>query len=181
VALDSEQIDRLYRRNARALTVFFARRTWDAETAVDLTAETFAAVFADRAQFRGTSDEDAKSWMYGIAHHQLSAYWRRGAIERRALGRLHVERRALHDSEIERIEELAYSGEVAAHIATQLAHLGPDYAEAVRLRVVEESSYPEVARALGISQVAARARVSRGLRTLALALEEHPLLVGETG
>lgn len=181
MGLSGEEIDRLYRRHARALTVFFARRTWDAETAVDLTAETFAAAFTDRRQFRGSSDEQAKSWIFGIAHHQLSAYRRRGAIERRALSQLHVERRALNDAEIERIEELALFGELAAHIASALEHLGSEYSEAVRLRVVEERSYAEVAAQLGISQVAARARVSRGLRALAAALREHPLLAGELG
>lgn len=179
MSLDGARIERLYRRHARALTIFFARRTWDAEAAVDLTAETFAAAFADREQFRGHSDEDAKAWLFGIAHHQLSGYRRRGAVERRAVARLHVERRTLTDAEIERIEELADLGQLAEHIAAALDHLGPEYSEAVRLRIVEERSYSEVAATLNISQVTARARVSRGLRALADALRDHPLLATE--
>jgi DNA-directed RNA polymerase specialized sigma24 family protein len=41
----------------------------------------------------------------------------------------------------------------------------------VRLRVVDELAYPVVAARLGITEQAARARVSRALRVLAVALE----------
>jgi RNA polymerase sigma-70 factor (ECF subfamily) len=43
--------------------------------------------------------------------------------------------------------------------------------DALQLRVVEEQSYQQVAAALGVSEQTARARVSRGLRSLARALE----------
>jgi RNA polymerase sigma-70 factor, ECF subfamily len=43
--------------------------------------------------------------------------------------------------------------------------------DALRLRVIDERSYPEIAETLGVSEQAARARVSRGLRRLADALE----------
>jgi RNA polymerase sigma-70 factor (ECF subfamily) len=176
VALDRQEIDHLYRRHARDVTVFFARRTRDSEMAFDLTAETFAAALADREQFRGAGPDAGKAWIFGIAHNQLSAYRRRGAIERRALGRLHVEPRALTDGEIERIEELAGLNDLAEAVSGQLARLGPHYADALRLRVVEELSYQEVAATLGVSGTSARARVSRGLRSLAAALRDHPLL-----
>ncbi|HEY3774967.1 MAG TPA: sigma factor-like helix-turn-helix DNA-binding protein [Solirubrobacteraceae bacterium] len=50
----------------------------------------------------------------------------------------------------------------------------PQHRDALRLRVVEERPYPEVARVLGISEQAARARVSRGLRSLRSVLEAAP-------
>ena len=43
----------------------------------------------------------------------------------------------------------------------------------MRLRVVDELGYPAIATRLGISEQAARARVSRGLRALAGALDHH--------
>jgi len=43
--------------------------------------------------------------------------------------------------------------------------------EALQLRVVDELDYPTVADRLGVSEVAARARVSRALRALAGALD----------
>ena len=54
-----------------------------------------------------------------------------------------------------------------------LAELGPEQREAVRLRVVDELGYPAVAARLGVSEQTARARVSRGLRALAAAVDRH--------
>jgi RNA polymerase sigma factor (sigma-70 family) len=161
----------LYDRHARTLVLFFQRRTYDPEAAVDLMAETFAAAFRARGTFRG---EDAAAWLYGIARHQLAGYYRRGAVERRALARLGIERRALTDGELERIEQLAGSAAMRDEIAQALGGLSAELREALELRVVQERPYEEVARLLRISEPTARQRVSRALRTLArgLAVEE---------
>ena len=166
MTLDADAIADLYDRHARTLLAFLARRAADPEVAVDLLAETFAAAFKDRRRFRG---DDPLPWLYGIARHQLSGYFRRGRVERRALERLGVQRRELTEAEYDRIEELAgLGGEVSA----ALASLSPEQQDAVRLRVVEERPYPEVARALGVSEPTARARVSRALRALRSSTEE---------
>jgi RNA polymerase sigma-70 factor (ECF subfamily) len=44
-----------YRRHVDAMLGFFSRRTRDAELAADLTAETFAAALAGRAQYKPSS------------------------------------------------------------------------------------------------------------------------------
>jgi RNA polymerase sigma-70 factor (ECF subfamily) len=171
VPLSGDDISRLYGREARELLVFFARRVFDPEAAVDLVGETFAAGFEDRDQFRGRSEGEAVGWLYGIARHQLSAYFRRGSVERRAMNRLGVERRGLSDPEYERIEELSVTAELRETVRARMEQLAPGLREAVRLRVVDECSYAEVATSLGISAENARARVSRGLRALAARLE----------
>jgi RNA polymerase sigma-70 factor (ECF subfamily) len=81
---------------------------------------------------------------------------------------------AITSDEIERIEQLAGVEELRVAVAQALATLGADQREALRLRVVDELDYPVVARRLGVSEPTARARVSRGLRRLAAALEEEP-------
>jgi DNA-directed RNA polymerase specialized sigma24 family protein len=48
--------------------------------------------------------------------------------------------------------------------------LSGEQREAVRMRVLEERSYDVVSRELGITETAARARVSRGLRALRRAM-----------
>jgi RNA polymerase sigma factor (sigma-70 family) len=58
-----------------------------------------------------------------------------------------------------------------AAIADGLAALSEDHREALRLRIVEERSYAEVAQTLGVSEQTARARVSRALRTLSKTTE----------
>jgi RNA polymerase sigma-70 factor, ECF subfamily len=138
VPLDPDDISRLYRLHARAMTAFFARRTYDPEAAVDLVAETFATAFEARRTFRGQGDDAAIGWIYGIARHQLSAFYRRGGVERRAMDRLGVERRALTDPEYERIEELAGLAETRGRVAAALGELPAEHADVLRLRVVDE-------------------------------------------
>ena len=162
-AMTGDELTRLYDRHAETMLAFFARRTYAPEVTVDLLAETFAVAFRDRRQFRGG---DQRAWLFAIARHQLTDYFRRGRVERRALARLGVERRPLTDDEYDRIEELAATRELRATIAAALAALPAEHRTVLRLRVVEERSYYELAGMLGISEQTARARVSRALRAL---------------
>jgi DNA-binding CsgD family transcriptional regulator len=75
---------------------------------------------------------------------------------------------------VERIEELVGLADLRAALATALDQLSPAHRQVLQLRVVEDLSYGEVARRLGISEQTARARVSRGLKTLALLLDRKP-------
>jgi RNA polymerase sigma factor (sigma-70 family) len=171
VPLTTDDITALYRRLAEPMLAFFARRTYDPEAAVDLVAETFAAIVRDRRQFRGKGHEEAAAWAYGIARHQLSAWYRRGQVEQRALRRVGIERRELTEAEYERIVELGGLDGVRARVAEHLERLDAQQRRALTLRVVEERSYEDVASALGVTEQTARARVSRALRELAANLD----------
>ena len=160
-----------YRLHARSILVFLARRTYDPEIALDLTAETFAQAFAARRRFRGHSDEDAAAWLFAIARHVLSRYLRRGRTELRALKRLGVEVPPLEAEDLVRVVELAGLDDLRGAVARELEGLTAEHREALRLRVVEELSYEDVAHQLKITEPAARARVSRGLRTIGRALD----------
>jgi RNA polymerase sigma-70 factor (ECF subfamily) len=105
----------------------------------------------------------------------LASYARSRQIERSALNRLGVERRELNDEEYERIIELAGLGEARAQLRRDFALLDEDQRHVLRLRVVEQRPYPDVAHALGVSEQTARARVSRALRALRTAQRAgHP-------
>ena len=171
MTLAPEDISRLYRAHARDVLRFMARRTLQPEVAVDLVAETFAQALADRARFRGSGDAEALASIFGIARHQLGKYFRRGAVERRALARFGLQVAAMTDADFERVEELGELSARRAAIADGLAALSEDHRAALRLRIVEERSYAEVAQTLGVSEQTARARVSRALRTLSKATE----------
>lgn len=162
-----------YEAEAPRLLLFFARRTCDPQAAMDLCAETFAAAFEGRRRFRGDSEEEARAWLYGIAHHRLSRFFRRGATERRALTRLGMQTPELSDGDIEQIEREADLPNVRARVRAGMEDLSGEHREALRLRVVEELPYDEVARQLGVSEPTARARVSRGLRALARVLSHE--------
>ena len=171
MSLTAEDITELYERCAEQILVFLARGTRDPEVAVDILAETFAQAFEDRGQFRGSDERAARGWLYGIARHQLTDYFRRERAQLHAVARLGIERRALTDAEYERIEELAGSRELRACVADLLDGLPDDQREAVRLRVVNDETYAGLAQKLGITQDTARARVSRGLRRLRAAID----------
>jgi RNA polymerase sigma-70 factor (ECF subfamily) len=112
--------------------------------------------------------------LFGIASHQFAGYVRRGQANRRLLRRLGVEVPAADDAERERILELAGLGSRRAIVAQELARLSAEQRDALRLRVVDELSYTVVAQRLGITEQAARMRVSRGLAALARALDQVP-------
>ena len=171
--LDADRLAAAYDRDARRLLVFFTRRTYDAQLAIDLVGETYARAFELRRRFAGDAhDADAlAAWVFGIARNVLNEALRRGAAERRALRRAGVQSPALCGEELARVEELAALGELRAAVAGALVELAGEQRDAVRLRVVDELDYADVAGRLGISEQAARARVSRGLRSLAAALD----------
>jgi RNA polymerase sigma-70 factor (ECF subfamily) len=149
----------------------FTRRCYDAQLALDLVGETFARAHARRARFRGQSEADAIAWIWAIARDALRDALRRGRAERRALSRLGIEPPQLTDEELVRIEQLAGLEDLRAALSEALERLAPEQREALRLRVVQELDYATVASRLGVSQATARARVSRGLRSLTVALD----------
>lgn len=164
----------LYRRHAEDLLRYFARRTLDPEAAAELTAETFAEAFASRRNYRDTG-VNGVAWVYGIARHQLSRFYRTGTIEARGREGIGMPRRDLPAEDYERIEELVDLAPIREALVEALATLGDEQRDALQLRVIDELSYPDVASRLGCAEAAARQRVSRGLRRIAIVLQERGL------
>jgi RNA polymerase sigma-70 factor (ECF subfamily) len=151
---------------------FFARRTFDPETAFDLMAETFAELFAHIDGFRGETEEQGRAWMWTVARHQLYRWRERGIVERRSLERLGMPVATLGQVEYERIEDLADLQRVRPQLEQALDQLGSEQREALQLRVLEHREYDDIAQQCGASPQVIRARVSRGLRQLAKTLAE---------
>jgi RNA polymerase sigma-70 factor (ECF subfamily) len=170
---DARAFGAFYDAYADRVLAFVARRVLDPEVAFDLMSETFAKALARQAQFRGDSAAEEQAWLFAIARSELSHYWRSGRVERAALARFAISTPPLSEAEQERIEALAGLHAISDRLGAALEALSADQRRAVELRVVEDCSYAEVAAALGVTEPTARARVSRGLRALALALEAH--------
>jgi RNA polymerase sigma-70 factor (ECF subfamily) len=166
------EFETTYDACAEGLLVYFTRRTLDPETALDLWSETLAQAYAGWRRFRGSTQDEAAAWLYAIAANQWAGYLRRGYAERRALRRLGIERPQLAADDIERLEELAGLTALRDRVGAALGELPVEQREALRLRVVEELPYAEVAERMNVTEPTARARVSRGLRRLSLTLEE---------
>jgi len=103
----------------------------------------------------------------------LSHYFRRQSVDMRALRRLGVERPALDDESIARIEELADIERAQPRIHEALERMHASDREIVELRVLDELDYPEIAERLGCSIGSARTRVHRGLARMAALLEVY--------
>ena len=159
-----------YDRYERALVGYFARRTGDAEVAADLTAEVFAAALAAAHRYR-PEHPSAAGWLFAIAHNKLMASLRRGRVEAQARRRLGIrEPIELDAHELEQVESAASAD---GWVGELLERLPPLQREAVRARIVDERSYPDIAGELRTSQLVVRQRVSRGLSRLRAELEER--------
>jgi RNA polymerase sigma factor (sigma-70 family) len=161
----------MYAREFEGVLIFLARRTLDVTIAADLAAETFALAFRGWPRLAGRTDEEIRAWLFTVARRQVSRYLRRARAEHRAVRRLGIQVPVLHVDDVELVEERAGLGVLRTEVHARLSGLNPGLRDAVRLRVVDELHYPEVAMLLGISEQAARARVSRGLRALRAVLE----------
>jgi len=164
----------LFERHAQTLLGYFARRTLDPEAAAELVAETFAQAFASRRRFRDRG-LGATGWLYGIARHQLSRFFRTGTVDRRARRRLGMPERDVSTQDYERIEELIDFERIGRAIAQAFALLSEEQRDALTLRVIEGRPYQEVAEALRCTEETARARVSRGLKRLATTIDRTEL------
>ena len=122
------------------------------------------------ASFAATIAALSERGCFAIARNQLTDHFRSEQAHGSAVRRLGIERRDLTDAEYDRIEELAATHDLRELVAEELERLPVEQQDAVRLRLMDELSYEEVAERLGITQPAARARVSRGLRTLRAAV-----------
>src|ERR1700739_390479 len=163
---DSETFVAFYREEAEALLLFLARRTLDAEVAVELTAETFAQAWRAWPRVRSDSREEMRAWLFTIARRQLGRYFRRGRAQQSALRRLGLRTPVAHEDDLTAIEEAAGIEALRPELAAELKRLSADQRRALHLRVIEEMPYEEVALRLGVSEPTARARVSRALRSM---------------
>jgi len=167
---DGPAFSELYRRHETIVAGFLVRRTRDPELTADLASETFAAAIVGARGFRDEG-QSAIGWLLGIARHLWVRTLERGRVERRACRRLGVERVALSDASVERIEALIDAEDPANPLLRALDALPAGQREAIRAHVLEEEPYSELAGRLGVPEATVRQRVSRGLARLRTTLE----------
>jgi RNA polymerase sigma factor (sigma-70 family) len=162
---EPEAFATFYRRHENAMLVFFLRRGANAELAADLTAEVFAGALSSVRRFR-PGRQPAVAWLYAIANHKLSSSHRRGRVEDRARSRLGMEPIVLTDERLEAVEALADAERSTQVIEDLLAQLPVEQREALRMRIVDEREYLDIAGELSCSPAVVRQRVSRALKAL---------------
>jgi len=165
---DPRAFEVFYCRHALAVEHWLRGQVGDREVATELTAETFACALAGLERFRGAHQGSGVAWLYGIANNQVRQYHRRNRVEsewRRKIG-MSVRTYDLpkDDESLERAAAVALRGD----LESALASLPENQRTVVALRIIDGLSHAEIAAYLDITVPAARARVSRALRSLRL-------------
>jgi len=162
--LSADEVADLYDELGAPLLAWFRREARTREEAADLWSETWARVVASRTRIRGSTRGEHAAFVYTTARNLLADWRRRGMVEQRALAQLGIAPLRLeHD-------EPAGDDLVAL---VHLEQLPADQRDAVRMRVLDELDYDEIAARTGSSEPAVRQRVSRGLKWLRGRMDEE--------
>ncbi len=168
--VDPSAFSELYTRHVGPVYGWLrARMEWAAS---DLTAETFARAWLGRAGFRDRRDGSALPWLLGIAANVLADSVRKSRVETRARERLGLPLDLASEDGYAAVEDRLSPREA---LRRGLGSLPAHERDALELRVLDELSYTQVAKRLAIRPAAARLRVSRALRRLALSVSEEEL------
>lgn len=176
-----EQLVKLARSNAEAFGVFYDRHHFkvlaalrgklpNAELALDVTAETFAAALESSNRFEDRGTGSALAWLFGIARFKLLDVYRKGGAEDRVRRQLSMNPLTLAPTELEQLEHRLEAGNTG--VLAALLDLPENERDAIQARIVEENDYPAIADRLRVSESVVRQRVSRGLRRLRTTLTE---------
>jgi RNA polymerase sigma-70 factor (ECF subfamily) len=162
---DADAFEAFYRRWAPPLHAWLRARL-DAETANDVTAETFAQVLVSAGRFRGRQPGEAVAWLWGIARHVLHQHYRSARLESSARRRLGISPRA-YDVEVwDDVDARVTAAGLAHELAAALEGLTTGQRRAIELRIVADLDFGIVAGYLDCQEPAARMRVSRALSLL---------------
>lgn len=169
---DPSRFDDVYVAYYDTVFRYLARRTRDPEAASDLTAETFVQMYGSLEDFRGSTEDEGRAWMWTIARHQLYRWRERRQVEAHHLARIGVDGSDDGEAEYERVEQLADLERFRPVLEATLRNLPDETRRIVVMRVVEHRPYVEIGQLYGTTAGAIRIRVSRALRELARALEQ---------
>ena len=165
------RFERLYADSVTALLGFCLRRCDTREDAADLVAEVFLVAWRRIEQIPG--GDDARLWLFGVAHRLLANQQRALRRERNLGARL---ARYLSETSAPDPATLLDRHEAGQLVRDALATLTPQDSALLSLVVWEELSPAEAARVVGLSAGTVRVRLYRArgrLRTALAALESE--------
>jgi RNA polymerase sigma-70 factor, ECF subfamily len=156
-----EAFEEIYARLAPGVRRYLLHLAGGSETANDLLQEMFLQMHRSRAAYN--PKYAVRPWVFGLARNVFLMN-RRAA---RRWAKVHESREDLPEFPVlPEADRLGSQDEIRRCIA----NLGPDQAEALLLHHEWGFSFEEIAGMLGISAAAARARASRGMADLRVAL-----------
>lgn len=159
-----ESFRELYAAHGRAILAYAVRRTRDPQDASDALAETFLVAWRRLADV--PAGDDARLWLYGVARRTLANQAR---AERR---RERLAERLRHELPAAVAAVSPPAARADSVVLTALAGLDEADREILLLAGWERLEAGEIAAVLGITGVAARARLHRARRRLRARLEQ---------
>jgi RNA polymerase sigma-70 factor (ECF subfamily) len=156
-----EAFQEIYAQLAPGVRRYLSHLAGGSEIADDLLQETFLQMHRSRAAYN--PKYAVRPWVFGLARNVFLMN-RRAA---RQWAKIHESREDLPEFPV-----LPEAGRLGSHdeIRRCIAYLPPDQAEALLLHHEWGFSFEEIAGMLGITAAAARARASRGMADLRVAL-----------
>jgi len=151
---DLEAFEVLFRQHQREVYAWIVRIVRDTGIAEDLTVETFWRIYKYRARFK--PDGNFRAWARRIATNAALDHLRHARRET-ALP---------EDLPCAASPDSAVRGEARDRIRKAFYELPPKYRLVATLALVEEESYNDIARAVGISESLVKVRVFRAVRML---------------
>lgn len=161
----SERAATAHRRYYANLYRYVRNRTRNREDAEDLTQSVFTEAVCGLERAAAESDSTL-AWLYTVAKRRL-------IDEQRRRDRAPAELISLDAARLTQHPASNYGLDLANTLARAIAALPTDQQRVVVLKLVEGRRFAEVARELGVSEQACRARLSRALRALRRHLEEE--------
>src|SRR5262249_6102666 len=153
-----------YRRHVGRVIGIGARRFASAADVADFTAEVFLEVMTSASSFDPVRGR-AIPWLYGLAGNVAARMHPRRVRERETTMRL-AGRALLDDDDHVRVEQRIDAARQLRDAYQVMARLRADDRRILELVAIDGLALPDAARALGVSHVAARVRLSRARRRL---------------
>ncbi len=165
-------IEQLFARHHNEIFVYVLRMVRDPELAADLTQDAFVKAY--RAQDTLEKPENARAWLYQIAHRVTL-----DELRRRKIIRFIPWSGESYGSSPPTPEHLAMDLRLSGDLARALARIPERQRAALILAEIHDLTGLELASVLGVSHVAARALLTRARESLRQALADERRLAAE--
>jgi RNA polymerase sigma-70 factor (ECF subfamily) len=165
---DPNAFAELFHRHAGEIGRYVTRRL-GAGVAEDIVADTFLTAFRRRDSF-DRARGDARSWLYGIAHHLMQRHHRDEVRALRAFARTGVDP-VIAESFDDRVATRLSAASTSRALAPALAELDAGQRDVLLLTAWADLTLDQVAQVLGIPQGTARSRLNRARTKIRAALD----------
>jgi len=172
--IDPQVVAALYLEHADSLRRFVVGVLGDAESAADVLHATFAKLVELGHTVR---EEGHKSWLFTVAYHEALAVRRRRLVEAKAAWRIAADSEASNSSRgrqaIEPAEQRLIRWETVQQVRRAIEQLPAQQRQVVRMRMVEQKKFAEIARELSLPLGTVLSRMQLALAKLRKSLDDE--------